>query len=170
MFTEWSPDDREFNFDFRQISISQNNQVRFFVDVLVFFYSVKCYAFDRHENMVQYLDLLRGKHERTTIVSEHFGITNASELTVQDNFEPIIKIFYQCSLGLSHIHKQQVVHHFFEPKNIQLDEYFNVKIFNYGLYYSTRGIDDEKFASFPIGHLRYMSPERILGNHGNPKR
>lgn len=166
MFTERSADDCEFNFNFRQISISQINQVRFFVIVFIQLIVI----FDRHENMVQYLDLLRGKHERTTIVSEHFGITNASELTLQDNFEPVIKIFYQCSLGLSHIHKQQVVHHFFEPKNIQLDEYFNVKIFNYGLYYSTRGIDDEKFASFPIGHLRYMSPERILGNHGNPKR
>ena len=168
MFTEWASNDCEFDFNLRQISISQNNQVSFFCFCI--FFSINFSDFGRHENLVQYLDLLRGKHERTTIVSEHFGITNASELTLQDNFETIIKIFYQCSLGLSHIHKQQVVHHFFEPKNIQLDEFFNVKIFNYGLFYSTRGIDDEKFASFPIGHLRYMSPERILGNHGNPKR
>lgn len=51
-----------------------------------------------------------------------------------------------------------------------MDSYFNVKLYNYGLFYITRGNeDDEEYVSFPIGNIRYLSPERILGNHGNPK-
>lgn len=33
----------------------------------------------------------------------------------------------------------------------------------------TRGDEDEEYVSFPIGNIRYLAPERILGSHGNPK-
>lgn len=70
---------------------------------------------------------------------------------------------------MSHIHDKDFVHHNLEPSNILLDGKFNVKLYNYGLYYTTRSDCNEKYVSFPIGNIRYFSPERILGNHGNPK-
>ena len=33
----------------------------------------------------------------------------------------------------------------------------------------TRGDSDEEYVSFPIGNIRYLAPERMLGAHGNPK-
>lgn len=143
-----------------------------------------------HTNLTQYLDILRGKHgeissciinvrfnkliilERTTIVSEYFGspLTDCRFKFPSDKrFETILKIFHHCTSGLNHIHRNNFVHHNIEPTNVLLDEDFNVKLFNYGLFYMTRGHEDEEYVSFPIGNIRYLAPERILGNHGNPK-
>jgi TBC domain-containing protein kinase-like protein len=82
----------------------------------------------------------------------------------------VIKIFHQCALGLAHIHNENIVHCELHPSNIQVDANSNVKLFNYGLHYMTRGENDEKFTSFPVGNIRYMAPERILGNDGSAKR
>lgn len=145
-----------------------------------------------HRNVTQYLDVLRGKHgkcehrfqlrrilnsasqfpERTIVVSEFFGsaLTDVHlKIPSDKRFETIMKIFYHSADGLKHIHKSDFVHHNLEPSNILLDENFNVKLFNYGLYYMTRGDNDDEYVSFPIGNIRYLAPERMLGNHGNPK-
>lgn len=147
-----------------------------------------------HQNLTQYLDVLRGKHgkfetfiwfhhhhfnfnfilipERTIVVSEYFGSSLTEvhlKIPSDRRFETIIKIFHHCASGLHHIHHSDLVHHNLEPSNVLLDERFNVKLFNYGLFFMTRGENDEEFVSFPIGNIRYLSPERMLGNHGNPK-
>lgn len=143
-----------------------------------------------HENLVQYLDVLRGKHgelivmihstkfihfvcifflERTIVVSEYFG-SNLTEVHMKLLHQmTIMKIFFHCANGLNHIHQRDIVHHNLEPAHILVDENFNVKLFNYGLFYMTRGDSDEEYVSFPIGNIRYLSPERVLGYHGNPK-
>lgn len=105
-------------------------------------------------------------------MSEYFGsaLTDVHLKIPSDRrFETIMKIFHHCASGLSHIHRNDFVHHNLEPSNILLDENFNVKLFNYGLFFMTRGDNDEEYVSFPIGNIRYLSPERMLGNHGNPK-
>jgi TBC domain-containing protein kinase-like protein len=61
------------------------------------------------------------------------------------------------------------VHHNLEPSNILVDDNYNVKLYNYGFYFMTRSDEDEAHVSFPIGNIHYLAPERILGNHGNPK-
>lgn len=53
-----------------------------------------------------------------------------------------------------------------EPANILLDGQHNVQLFNYGLHHMT---DGGELVSFPIGNVRYMAPERLLGSTGNPK-
>lgn len=83
--------------------------------------------------------------------------------------ELILKILFHCADGIHHIHENEFVHHNLEPSNILVDENFNVKLFNYGLWHMTRGDDDEQYISFPIGNIRYLAPERMLGNHGNTK-
>ncbi|CAO1407775.1 unnamed protein product [Diamesa hyperborea] len=124
----------------------------------------------KHQNLTEYIDVLRGKHDRTIIVSEFFGRTlRNSQIPPTDSLN-IIRVFYQIVNGLDFIHKQRLVHHNLEPENILLDDFYNVKLFNYGLYYMTRGDSiDEEYVSFPIGSIRYLAPERILGNHGNIK-
>lgn len=107
--------------------------------------------------------------ERTIVISEYYG----SSLDVVErnfSFETILKIFHHCASGLSFIHSNDFVHHNLEPSNVLIDEWHNVKLFNYGFYYMTRGDNDEEYVSFPVGiNIRYLAPERILGNHGNPK-
>lgn len=104
------------------------------------------------------------------MISEYFG---TSLDNIQDkNFsaESLVKIFQHCASALNFIHNHDFVHHNLEPSNILVDEWHNVKLFNYGFYFMTRGDNDEEYVSFPIGHnIRYLAPERILGNHGNPK-
>lgn len=103
-------------------------------------------------------------------MSEFFGRTlRDSQISTADSLN-IVRVFYQIVNGLDFIHKQRLVHHNLEPENILLDDLYNVKLFNYGLYYMTRGDSiDEEYVSFPIGSIRYLAPERILGNHGNIK-
>ena len=106
------------------------------------------------------------------MVSEYFGsaLTEVHlKIPSDKRFETIIKIFHHSANGLNHIHQKDIVHHNLEPSHILLDDNFNVKLFNYGLFYMTRSDSDEEYVSFPIGNIRYLAPERILGNHGNPK-
>lgn len=120
-----------------------------------------------HDNLCQYLDVVRGKHERTIIVSEYYGRPlQGLNLPNENRDEIIIKIFHQIANGLDYIHQNKMSHHYLEPENILIDTFFNVKLFNYGLFYMTK---NGEYVSFPIGSIKYMSPERILGNHGNIK-
>lgn len=109
--------------------------------------------------------------ERTIIVSEYFGLSlQDAKIPLEKRLIAIMKVFQHCAAGLSCIHGFNFVHHNIEPSTILIDSYFNVKLYNYGLFYITRGNEvDEEYVSFPIGNIRYLSPERILGNHGNPK-
>lgn len=54
----------------------------------------------------------------------------------------------------------QIVHHNLDRSNILLDDEYNVKLFNYGLFHMSNA---GQLVSFPIGNVKYLSPERILG-------
>lgn len=105
------------------------------------------------------------------MISEFYGSTLPdvqAKIPSDRRHEIIMKIFNHCATGLCHLHDMDIVHQNLESSNILLDDEFNVKLFNYGLYYMTRNETDE-YVSFPIGNIRYLAPERILGNNGNPK-
>lgn len=84
--------------------------------------------------------------ERTIVVSEFIGrpLTERSTLEIDVS----LRIFYQIANGLAHIHKLGFVAQNLEPKHILIDDYDNVKLFNYGLFYQTNGGD---LVAFPIG-------------------
>lgn len=84
--------------------------------------------------------------ERTIIVSEYVG-KPLNETTVSD-LDHKLKIFYQIANGLDHIYQNGFVVQNLEPRNVLIDELFNVKLYNYGIFYQTnRG----EYVTFPIG-------------------
>lgn len=72
--------------------------------------------------------------------------------TKQDlSTEEIIKISFQCLLGLQHMNELDLVHRHLSPDNILIKKNGDVQLYNYGLYYMT---DGGKNVSFPIGYLQ----------------
>lgn len=64
------------------------------------------------------------------------------------------------------MYENGLVHNRLEPSNILIDEYFNVKLFNYGFYYMT---DGGNYVSFPLNNVKYSAPERLIGSRENIK-
>ncbi|XP_075156009.1 TBC domain-containing protein kinase-like protein [Haematobia irritans] len=120
----------------------------------------------KHPNLCQYLDVIRGKHERTVVVSEYHGTTLQNKSKDSLNTSLILRIFYQIASALKELNDHKLVAHNLEPKHILLDAYDNVKLFNYGLFYMSKS---GEHVSFPIGNIKYMPPERLLGVKNNYK-
>lgn len=79
----------------------------------------------------------------------------------------ILRIFYQVACGINVLSRHHLVAHNVEPKHILLSsDGQRVKLFNYGLHHMTKG---GAYVPFPIGNIRYMAPERLLGLNGNVK-
>ncbi|KAG5897208.1 hypothetical protein JTB14_022559 [Gonioctena quinquepunctata] len=109
--------------------------------------------------LCQYLDIIRGKHERTIVVSQYCG-TPLSNLIEKQNFglDDIKRISYQLLQGLQELHRRNIVHRNLSSENILLQN-DSIKLFNYGLYHLT---DNGKLVSFPIIQLLYAAPEIYL--------
>ncbi|XP_043483244.1 TBC domain-containing protein kinase-like protein isoform X1 [Leptopilina heterotoma] len=112
-----------------------------------------------HRHLSTYLDIIRSKHERTVVVAECSG----KQLGYMENLSlnDIIKIAYQCLLGLRHMNKYGLVHRYLSPENILINKNGDVQLYNFGLYYMT---DGGKSVSFPIGYPKHTAPEVFLGS------
>lgn len=73
-------------------------------------------------------------------------MSSKENLTVDD----IIKVAFQCLLGLQHMNTLGLVHRHLSPDNILINTSGNVQLYNFGLYYMT---DSGKNVSFPIGFV-----------------
>jgi TBC domain-containing protein kinase-like protein len=119
------------------------------------------------ENLCQYLDVIRGKHERLIVVSEYYGTPINEKHSADIDVDVIVTILYQTAKALDHLWQRGIVHHNLEPSNILLDDWNNVKLFNYGLFYMT---NSGHYIAFPVGKsVKYLAPERILGADGSIK-
>ncbi|KAH8265988.1 hypothetical protein KR038_002713 [Drosophila bunnanda] len=121
------------------------------------------------EHLCQYLDVIRGKHERTIVVSEYLGLSleDYAKRNPPLSLAQILRIFYQVACGISVLSQHHLVAHNLEPKHVLIsDDGRRVKLFNYGLHHMTKG---GCYVPFPIGNIRYMAPERLLGLNGNVK-
>uniref|UniRef100_A0A0A9Z2A2 TBC domain-containing protein kinase-like protein n=1 Tax=Lygus hesperus TaxID=30085 RepID=A0A0A9Z2A2_LYGHE len=109
-----------------------------------------------HKNLCTYIDVLRGKHERTVIVCERVGMP-LSMHTFRDWVGPVL--FARDVLeALAYLHQHGVIHRCLSRENIFLVN--NVwKLFNFGLYYMTGNGAD---VLFPITAPKYAAPEVIL--------
>ncbi|XP_055379530.1 TBC domain-containing protein kinase-like protein isoform X2 [Condylostylus longicornis] len=122
----------------------------------------------KHENLCQYLDVIRSKHERVVVVSEYYGINLKDKLSciILEDYS-VLRIMFQICRGLHFLHTSYgILCPHLEPKNILVDEHFNVKLFNYGLFYMT---NNGEYVTFPFGNIRYTSPERLMGSGNNSK-
>ncbi|PNF39774.1 TBC domain-containing protein kinase-like protein, partial [Cryptotermes secundus] len=109
-----------------------------------------------HPYLCSYLDIIRGKHERTVVVSEyHPRSLNSEQLSLDET----IKVAYQTLQALSYLNDHGIVHRSLCPENMLLTGSGDIQLFNYGLYYMTGGGTD---VSFPIGHPKYVAPEVYL--------
>ncbi|XP_062533683.1 TBC domain-containing protein kinase-like protein [Armigeres subalbatus] len=121
----------------------------------------------KHENLCEYLDVVRGKHERTIIVQEYAGCPLTETFIGENNKqEVLLRIGYQMLRALSHLNEKGLMCWNLEPVNILISRDFCVKLYNYGLYYMTYG---GKYVSFPIGNVKYHGPEVLLGSQENIK-
>lgn len=108
----------------------------------------------KHPNLCAYLDIIRGKHERSIVVSEYHGET-LSKMS-QLKLSHIIQLAQQILEALCYLNKHGLVHRCLSPDNILINNSANVKLFNYGLYYMTNGGAD---VLFPVGSPKYTAPE-----------
>ncbi|XP_033314892.1 TBC domain-containing protein kinase-like protein isoform X3 [Bombus bifarius] len=112
-----------------------------------------------HPNLSTYLDIIRSKHERVVVVAEYNGDTLNKKENL--NIDDIVKIAFQCLLGLQHMNNLGLVHRHLNPENILVNKSGNVQLYNFGLYYMT---DSGKNVSFPIGYPKYTAPEVFLSS------
>lgn len=85
------------------------------------------------------------------VVAEYSGdpLNTKQDLTTEE----IVKISFQCLLGLQHMNELDLVHRHLSPDNILIQKNGDVQLYNYGLYYMT---DGGKNVSFPIGYLQVV--------------
>lgn len=80
--------------------------------------------------------------------------------TKQDlSIEEIIKVSFQCLLGLQHMNELDLVHRHLSPDNILIKKDGDIQLYNYGLYYMTEG---GKNVSFPIGYCLIFFPVDLI--------
>ncbi|KAK9887878.1 hypothetical protein WA026_000183 [Henosepilachna vigintioctopunctata] len=110
--------------------------------------------------LCEYLDIIRGKHERTIVVSQFCG-KPLSEYLGKKIFSDsdIIKIAFQLLTALSVLHKNKIVHRNLSTESILVQNSGDIKLFNYGFHYMT---NNGQLVSFPIIKLSYAAPEIYL--------
>ncbi|XP_059486518.1 TBC domain-containing protein kinase-like protein [Neocloeon triangulifer] len=115
----------------------------------------------KHPYLCSYLDVIRGKHERISVVCELFPKSLSQIMAGTKKWEPkeIILLMHQILKALAYLEENGVVHRALDPENILIGWSGEAKLFNYGLYYMT---GEGKFVTFPIGQPRYLAPEVLL--------
>lgn len=113
-----------------------------------------------HPNLCQYVDIIRGKHERTIVVSQYCGeLLSEDKVKQRLKSDDINKIAFQIVTALNILHSKNMIHRNLSPENILLQSNKDIKLFNYGLYSMTGG---GKLVAFPIIQLLYIAPEVYL--------
>ncbi|XP_066253583.1 TBC domain-containing protein kinase-like protein isoform X1 [Euwallacea similis] len=121
--------------------------------------------------LCHYLDIIRGKHGETIVVSQYCG-TPLRDLIEKRQFEPreIMQIAYQTLEGLKLLHEKKIIHRTLSNENILLQSNGDVKLFNYGLFHMT---NLGSLVSFPVLQVLFTAPEVFLlglnHSHLDPK-
>ncbi|KAI7847652.1 kinase-like domain-containing protein [Circinella umbellata] len=117
----------------------------------------------RHENLCEYVEVHRGKHDRLFIVNEYHdnSLQKARSEKAQTpvSVDLIQRYAFEIFCALAYLKQNNVIHAALSPDNVLLDENDRIKLSGYGLYYMTgHGVD----VDFPIGYPGYLSPECVL--------
>ncbi|XP_072112497.1 TBC domain-containing protein kinase-like protein [Mobula birostris] len=119
-----------------------------------------------HPRLCQYVDILRGKHERLVVVTEHYERSLEELLKEREVTSPgrVLQIAFEVLEGLEYMNRYGMVHRALAPHNILLDSEGHIKLGKFGLYHMTGYNTD---VDFPIGYPSYLAPEVIA--QGLPK-
>jgi len=63
--------------------------------------------------------------------------------------------------AIAHCHAQGVIHRDIKPENIMVDNADKVKLLDFGLSKTTKGIKDQNIVGTPY----FMAPEMVVGDY-----
>ena len=128
---------------------------------------VQVFSFGTHEGYCYYvmqlidgvsLDFIIRQLRETTDVVYHdqFGLS-------RDSWLDFAKIGLQVALALAHAHDAGVLHNDVKPANLLLERNGHVVVTDFGI---GRRVEENVAGAeeHPVGTLRYMAPERLLGH------
>ncbi|XP_031552382.1 TBC domain-containing protein kinase-like protein isoform X2 [Actinia tenebrosa] len=118
-----------------------------------------------HENICQYLDIVRAKHERLIIAEEHYEDSLHKSIKDGKKFsnDEMTRIMFEALQGLAFLNNHGIVSRNISLQNILLDPKGKVKLSKFGLNHMT---DSGSLVSFPIGSPKYLAPEVVSSGPG----
>ncbi|KAI9320918.1 rab-GTPase-TBC domain-containing protein [Dichotomocladium elegans] len=118
-----------------------------------------------HENLCEYVEIHRGKHDRLFVVTEYYDDSLQKARSSKEDIEPEpIKIpllrqyAREIFSALIYLQQNNMIHAALSPHNILLTENGHIKLCGYGLYHMTGSGAD---VDFPIGYAAYLAPEVV---------
>ncbi|KAF9921255.1 hypothetical protein FBU30_008772, partial [Linnemannia zychae] len=126
-----------------------------------------------HPNLCEYLDVVKGKRDRVFVIQEHYKNSLGLIRSQQENddkegaskgqtLELIRSWAAQILDGLIYLNAHRIVHRALSLSNVLLNESGTIKLYNYGLYYMTKG---GSLIQFSIGDPHYLSPNTLGQNY-----
>ncbi|CAG8438316.1 3709_t:CDS:10 [Acaulospora colombiana] len=123
-----------------------------------------------HPNLCEYVEIVKGKHDRLFVVFEYFDYHTYrvgklykrgedGSLQVSSVGISIIREWaFQILKALAYLNENDITHHNLAPSNIHIDSEGKLKLSDYGLYHMSKGGAN---VDFPIGYPHYLPPEAI---------
>lgn len=120
-----------------------------------------------HPRLCQYVDILRGKHERLVVVTEHYdrSLEDLLKERKSTSLGRVLQIAFEVLEGLEYMNRHGIVHRALAPHNILLNCEGHIKLGKFGLYHMTGYNAD---VDFPIGYPSYLAPEVITQGMAKP--
>ncbi len=130
----------------------------------------------RHPSVLTVHDI--GEHAGTPFLALEYCATDLRRWLAQRyrTVGEILACFVEAGRGLAAAHDAGLVHHDFKPANVLLREDGSVAVGDFGLARrldtqdaDATGSSDKDEASYAVGTLRYIAPERLLGLAGDER-
>eukprot|EP00794_Sanderia_malayensis_P007217 gene7217-8025_t len=114
----------------------------------------------QHPKLCQYIEILRGRHERLVIVSEHCKNSLMDHLNVGDlaSLCEIQQIAFTTVEALVYLHSHDITVRNLSPDSIKVSPSGKYKVGKYGMYHMT---GYGSYVAFPVGSPPYLAPEVI---------